>query len=103
MSLLLPKSREELENLRVVDIKDLIKRAGFGFDGNTRKADLINYYLNLLISQTNLTQVDIKDQLNNLTVVTIKELLRRGGVSFSNKERKADLIDIYVQTLGQRR
>lgn len=99
MNLLLVKSREELERLRVVDIKDLIRRSGHGFGGFTRKADLIEHYLDLLDNQLKSGPTNIKNQLRNLTVKNIKDMLTRENIKFSHRENKENLIDIYIAKL----
>ena len=75
--------------MKVVEIKKLLREQNISFKSNDKKSILIRKYF-LHIKEED-KKVEIK-KLNNLTIVELKKLLKDKNVSFNSKDKKTILI-----------
>ena len=100
-------TREQLNGMTVVRIKQLYRDAGLAFGGAKKKAELIERYLNLAqdlaptTPQTATTNNLTADQLGRMKVKDIRATLRQRGIRPRGATTKKALISRYLEATGQ--
>lgn len=83
-------TKDEMIQMKVLQIKNILKEQNIPFKSKDKKSILIRKYL-LHIKEKD-KQNEIK-RLNDLTIIELKKKLRDKNISFDNKDKKSILIE----------